>query len=198
MFGKMVENLLNKHQFWGKESIWNETGSVVASMDEVMSQPHLEFSSCTNSGIVIEGVSARRWWRRSLQRPRHLAPPPLGNRYLSLSASINAVSAPEPAALSVSRSLQANGIRFLAAEIPPRTFTPRPTEINRSFNTNSTTLSPHWQTDEHFRFSLYLPLSLTGTTKRSASSDVSASSVIHNSTSLFYLRSRTLTVYRWM
>lgn len=52
-------------------------------------------------------------------------------------------------------SAQANGIRFLTAEIPPRTFTPRPTEINRSFNTNSTPLWPHWQTDGYFRFSFF-------------------------------------------
>lgn len=56
--------------------------------------------------------------------------------------------------ISASPSLQPNGL--LAAKIPPRTFTSRPTEINCSFNTNNTTLSPHLQTDEHFRFSFYL------------------------------------------
>ena len=51
------------------ESSCSETSSVAAALDEVMSQPHLEFSLCTNSGIVIEGVSTRRQWRRrSLQR----------------------------------------------------------------------------------------------------------------------------------
>lgn len=108
-------------------------------------------------------------------------------------SSLSPVATPRPTAPGLPAALyqrpqQANGIRFLTAEIPLRTFTPRPTEINRLFNTNSTALSPHWQTDEYFRFSFFrLTLVFGKSLKRSVSYDVSMSSVLylHITPSLF-------------
>ncbi|CAH2048667.1 unnamed protein product, partial [Iphiclides podalirius] len=84
-----------------------------AAADGAMSQPRLEFSFCANGRVV--GTPCRWSQCRPVTSDR-----PVSSRRAA-----------------GSRPHRANGIGFLAAKIPARTFTPQPTEIKRSFNANS-------------------------------------------------------------
>ncbi|CAB3220692.1 unnamed protein product [Arctia plantaginis] len=114
-----------------------------ASVNGVVSQPHLEFSSWSYRHCHRGGVGGRRA-DRAVGRPVFGAA--RSAAWQQVSGAISKHTAYSNFTIPATRAaceLQANGIGFLAAKIPLRTFTLRPTEINRSFNANSTTLSPH-------------------------------------------------------